>query len=714
MGLREAFSVGMPSFLNVFLCAAAELLLAVCVGLPAARRLLAPGPLAPALAPMIGWAVFNTLALPILTWAGFTRPTVALLFVAAVLGGVAASLHRRGGPSPERSGVRVSVSAYGAAALLAIEPALAVWPKFHDGGVVLSEAMFDHSKVAIIADILRLGLPPGNPFFAESGPRLVYYYLWHFSAAIPAALFGASGWEADTALTWFTAFASLALMMGLAVRFSGRSAAAWLVIVLSIAASLKPVLRLVLPADFLGRALASYPWPQSWIFQASWVPQHLASAGCVVLAVLTMAQLAVPRGWGLVPLLALFVAAAFESSAWVGGIVFAAAAVPIGIALLLTAENSRARLDFIIKAATAIVLVALVAFPFLRDDYAATAARHAGAPIALRPFAVLGPGVPAPIRSVLDLPAYWVILLVVQFPAICFAGAWAMARALSERGTPLAQRRFVIAFAVLAGASFVVPWLFASTIANNDLGWRGVLPGVLVLTIFAAAGLARWLTAARPLAVAAVALWALGLPGGLRVMTGNAVGLSTPSAPSLAASPALWAAVRRHTAADERIANNPLFLADSVRWPVNISWALFADRRSCYAGWNLARAFVPLPEADIDHIDALFNRVFAGAGSPGDVRDLAIRYDCRVIVVTPSDGAWLRDPFAGSRYFRLVDEQPKRWRIYRIVEGIRDRRQRPFSGAAATRAKVSPIRQAARTDPRTVPATLDLPPLRRR
>ncbi len=663
----------MPSFLNVFLCAAAALLLAVCVGLPVARRLLAPGPLAPALAPMIGWAVFNTLALPILSWAGFTRSTVALLFGAAVLGGLAVSLRRRRRPAPE-DGAGVSVWAFGAAAVVAIVPALAVWPKFRDGGVVLSEAMFDHSKVAIIDDIVRLGLPPGNPFFAESGPRLVYYYLWHFSAAIPAALFGASGWEADIALTWFTAFASLALMMGLAVRFSGRSLAAWLVVLLSLAGSLKPLLRLALPADFLDRALSSYPWPQSWIFQASWVPQHLASAGCVVLAVLTLARLAGARGWALVPLLALFVAAGFESSAWVGGVVFAAAAGSIGLALLLTAENNRARLDLILKAVIAAALVVLIAFPFLRDEYAATAARHAGAPIALRPFAVLGPAVPAPLRSVLDLPAFWTILLAVQFPAICFAGVWGIADTLTKRGAVPARNNLAIVFAMLAGASFVVPWLFASTIANNDLGWRGVLPGVLVLTVFAAAGLARWLATARALAAAAVVFWALGLAGGWRVMADNAVGLSTPSAPGLAAAPELWAAVRRHTTAGERIANNPLFLGDAVRWPVNISWALFADRRSCYAGWNLARAFVPLPEADIDHIDALFNRVFAGAGSPGDVRDLATRYDCDVAVVTPSDGAWLRDPFAGGRYFRLVDEQPKRWRIYRIADGDRDRR----------------------------------------
>jgi hypothetical protein len=657
----------MPSFANVLLCAFSEALICLLVGWPLARRLVARRSTALALAPIVGWAAFNTLALPILTAVGFTRRTVAILSAAAILAGLAASLRR-----PRRSTAGdpdVPVWAYAAAALLAVVPALAAWPKYAAGGVVLAEAMFDHSKAAIIDDIVRLGLPPGNPFFDGPEPRLAYYYLWHFSAAVAAALWRASGWEADIALTWFTAFASLTLMMGLAAAIGGRRTAAALVLLLGLGASLWPMLRLALPGEFLARALSQYPWPQSWIFQASWAPQHLAAAGCVVVAVIIMAQLGSPRGWALVPLLAVVVAAGFESSAWVGGIVFVAAAVPIGIAWLVGAEDGRDRVSLLLEAAIAAALAALIAAPLWRDEYLATMSRH---PIALQPFAVLGPFVPPQFRRALDLPAYWLILLVIQFPAICVAGTCAIGVGLAKSGA--AQRRVVIGFALLAATSFVLPWLFASTIANNDLGWRGVLPGVLVLTIFAAAGLSQWLATAPAFAAAALALSALSLPGGLGIVRDNAVGRPARSATALAESPALWAAVRRHAAPDERVANNPLFLADSVRWPVNISWALLADRRSCYAGWNLARAFVPLPGPEIDRIDREFGRVFAGEGSPEGARDLAGRFSCRVAILTPSDGAWRRDPFATSSCFRLVETEPGRWRIYRLVEGRCDRR----------------------------------------
>jgi hypothetical protein len=661
----------MPSFQNVVLCALSQLLISIGVGLPLARRWFSKQ--ATALAPIIGWAAFSTLALPILTRVGFTRATVAVVSGVSVAGGLAALLLRPQRAAAERGGVAVPAWAYGAAALLAAAPALAVWPKQGAGGVVLSEAMFDHSKAAMIDDIVRLGLPPGNPFFA-AGPRLVYYYLWHFSAAIPAALFGASGWEADIGLTWFTAFASLALMMGLAASLGRRKIAAFFVVLLSLGASLIPLLRLVLPSHFLERALSRNPWPQSWLFQASWAPQHLASASCVVVAALILPRLASPRGWPLVALLAVMVAAGFESSAWVGGVIFAAAALAIGSALLIIADDRQARLDLLLKAAAAAILVVIISLPFLRDEYAATAARHAGPPIAFRAFEVLGELVPTPVRPALDLAAYWVILLAIQFPAIYFAGTLATARALIEKGTTPTEKRLIVGLPLLAGVSLIVPWLFASTIANNDLGWRGVLPSILVLTIFAAAGLARWLATAPALAIAAIALWALAVPGGLLIIKQNAVGLMAPSAATLAETPQLWAAVRRHTAPNERIANNPLFLADSVRWPVNISWALLANRRSCYAGWNLARAFVPLPEPEIDQIDALFKRVFAGDGTPEDIRDIAIRYDCHVVVVTPSDGAWRRDPFATSPHFRLVEEKPERWRIYRVVAGVGGRK----------------------------------------
>ena len=49
-------------------------------------------------------------------------------------------------------------------------------------------------------------------------------------AAEGALALRVTGWEADIALTWFTAFASLALMMGIAAWLGKKPAAAFIVV----------------------------------------------------------------------------------------------------------------------------------------------------------------------------------------------------------------------------------------------------------------------------------------------------------------------------------------------------------------------------------------------------------------------------------------------------------------------------------------------------
>jgi hypothetical protein len=100
-------------------------------------------------------------------------------------------------------------------------------------------------------------------------------------------------------------------------------------------------------------------------------------------------------------------------------------------------------------------------------------------------------------------------------------------------------------------------------------------------------------------------------------------------------------------------------------WGINISWALLANRRSCYAGAGYATPFTTLSPDRIDEIDGLFMRVFAGRGTAADVRDLATRYQCRTAVLTAEDSAWADDPFANSAVYKLVEEKPQQWKIYR-------------------------------------------------
>ena len=144
----------------------------------------------------------------------------------------------------------------------------------------------------------------------------------------------------------------------------------------------------------------------------------------------------------------------------------------------------------------------------------------------------------------------------------------------------------------------------------------------------------------------------------------NVAGERAPDGDVFARTPELWAAVRRYAAPSARVANNPAFLEDLLPWPVNISWALLANRSSCFAGRDLALAYAPLAPERREAINTQFIRVFAGEGTTDDVSDMATKYGCEVAVVVPQDKAWDHDPFAASPAYRLAESRDGRWRIY--------------------------------------------------
>jgi hypothetical protein len=655
----------MASTLNAAIGAVAALLLWTALGLSISRHVL-PRALALPAAPALGWAVHSALALPIFLLFGFSALGVGALAAVAAVASVALWTQRAAAQALQAA---VPIWAYFAAGVLALAPAAAVAPEHVADGVVVAKPIFDHAKVAIIHAITRLGLPPANPVLGEFGEpgRLAYYYLWHFSAAEISILLGLTGWEADIALTWVSAFSSLTLMMGLALWFGRRSAAGW-ALLFAATGSLRLVLWALLGASRLDGMLAYPTGFAGWLFAAAWVPQHIMSASCAVIAVLLISRLAAHASTLHFVTLVLVVVAGFESSTWIGGITFLLCAL-IACPILMWQIEPAHRLRFAVSLAGAAALSVILAAPFLLDQIAAVGVRGGGSPIVLGHFEVLGHWFEGRLRRILDLPAYWLVLLVVEFPATYVAGSIALATFLASRTLTPERQRAAAALAALAGTGLSISWLLVSTLAdNNDLGLRAVLPSAVILVVFAAAGLSVWQQqGARLAAGAAICGLLLGIPDAAQIIYHNVIGRPPQPGRAFAQTPEMWAAVRRHAAPGERVANNPLFLADMTPWPVNLSWALLSNRSSCFAGRELAMAYAPLPPARREEIDALFTRVFDGDGSADDVRELALRYGCRVIVVTPDDKAWQRDPFAASGLYRLVETAQDRWRIYRSI-----------------------------------------------
>jgi len=148
----------------------------------------------------------------------------------------------------------------------------------------------------------------------------------------------------------------------------------------------------------------------------------------------------------------------------------------------------------------------------------------------------------------------------------------------------------------------------------------------------------------------------------------NVDGTPVPDGVVFAQTPELWSAVRRYAAPTARVANNPLFLQDLTPWPANMSWALLANRSSCFAGRELALALAPLSKDMLEAVNAEFIAVFAGEGTLQDITDMAKKYGCDVVVVVPQDRIWTNDPFAASPAYRLAENRDGRWRIYVTVK----------------------------------------------
>src|ERR1700683_941581 len=81
-----------------------------------------------------------------------------------------------------------AIAAAAAAALLALVPAAAIVPKFSGGAVHLADAIFDHSKIAIIDAMTRQGLPPTNPIFGGGRSRRPAHLFFFFPLIAPQAL----------------------------------------------------------------------------------------------------------------------------------------------------------------------------------------------------------------------------------------------------------------------------------------------------------------------------------------------------------------------------------------------------------------------------------------------------------------------------------------------------------------------------------------------
>jgi hypothetical protein len=525
----------------------------------------------------------------------------------------------------------------GVAALGAIVINLGLVPLTQDGGLYVMPEMFDNSKLATIDAIAREGLPVRNPYYSLDGAAIPLNYYWgaYFCAALLRIGTGIGGWAAEMAMGWYVALAFLALSCGFARRWAGPRAAWW-----ALALGMLSV-----PADFVGPGIGTdvltVPAPAlpevahvaPFFTQAPWVFQHVLGA---VGAGVTL--------WALVRYVAdelggvrTGVLVGFGLATCAACSVQIAAATAVTAPIVLLAARGRGVLPAIGGALLALPL----AWPVVS---AMLLGRDAGgsAVVELRLFPASRLGL---WWRPFDLPLFWIQLLPGRLGVAFVAGLVFLLRGRREV-------EWRMALAAVLGALLVVQF-GKSVVLNNGLGWRATLPAMMLLGAAAAAWRARATSeTARSLFLVGVVL---GAGASLKHVSmlherpwkaEDKVALAR----DFARQPEAWAAVRRHTAPSDLVANNPDGFARVGPWPANYGWSLFADRPAAIAdfevAWTNSLGQDPARrEAALALVRAVFQDKVRSAQAAREARD---RLRVKALLLDRIDPVWPGDAIESS------------------------------------------------------------------
>ena len=396
----------------------------------------------------------------------------------------------------------------------------------------LSFTVFDHSvRAAFVDAVMRMGVPPANPFYWPGhAAAMSYYYFWYVLAAVAAKLGRATARQAMIASVVWSGFglaATVALycrnFMGSdsdeGIRF-GASGRRWprtavaLTLLAVTGLDLLPVLvkaLLRMPTD------PDMEWwsgdqVTSWADSVLWVPHHIAGLVCCLVGFL-LVWMAKGRRVGekcLCGLIAgLSFASAFGLSTW----------VPLAFAIAMAAwilwatvwdRESRPRVPVLLGAG----LVAVVALmPYLTELRAARKVATEGSYAAAADSSIAGSAthlLSIHFRRILDPECLWsvpgfvgltrihplagrLIFVLAKLVVLPVAGyflelgfyglvlvmAWrAMGRARLDEA---ARTALFLASVVL----LVSTYLGSTVIASNDFGWRAVLIAQFFLLLLA-------------------------------------------------------------------------------------------------------------------------------------------------------------------------------------------------------------------------------------
>lgn len=516
--------------------------------------------------------------------------------------------------------------------------------KFHDGNYFSSIQLLDHSKISLINSINRNGLPLVNPFSltSPSDPIAHYYFLWYLVAANVSCIFNISGWMSDVVLTQITSLASLTLIIGLIKELNVWNIKNSILCFLSVfSISIFPYIE-KLSQGKIWNIKRTIHGVEAWLIQAVWVPQHLAAAIFVILTLYFLPQIKRSEfTWKHLFIFVCLITAGVGSSIWVGAITFAILSIFMFIYEQIININKN-RKFLIIKWLFIASFSVICSLPILINELGATTTINRS-PLCFEFWNGSTSGI-----FIFDILAFLFLFVTLDIPIIPLAIIISTPYIVKEKN----KKSFILLIIVLG--SIFVSLCLKSTIANNDLGWRSVLPAVVASTPLLIFGIEKIIKKKKVITSVVYVILILGLTQSyqyIKPMIKGEFKIQTPL--SINDIKDISFLVDKK----ERLLVNNFNVNDGTAYMFGSSF----DVNFCYFAHLYDFSFSTyFTENNTKYIDKI-NRIYNGEANEDDLNSLN-KLDCKNILVTSDDKIY--NNFMYEKYGWHLLKKNNNWKLY--------------------------------------------------
>lgn len=575
------------------------------------------------------------------------------------------------------------------AALFAALITVNIYPFISKQALFINEMIFDHGKCAIIDTIAREGLQPSNPYFSPFGEALSlnYYYQWYFLASQLKILGGLSGWQADIVMTWFTAFASVCLLIGITLQITKPRAGIFVIMLFFTGPMYSILCRIFGPRLQNFFCIDPFRDLEPLWLQLTWVPQHVFSALCIILILFLCSRILSKSTpiliYGMI--IGLSTASAAGSSIWVGGIGLAIAA-PMIMGVLVMTKMPKNDLFRLVKTCIIALPWCLIFFWPILSVMAGVNSELPDSkfPISIGLFSstkLIPKG--TYISNIIHLFMFWLQLLPLSLGVLFIIGLPALFIKIPKNK----QEQHLARFSIGATVGFLlVSQFFKSVILNNDLGWRAVIVPEMILIVWAAIMMSDFIYARHPIE----SQWRfstilfprrhwISMTTGILLTIGllsfiNIYHLPVPNHPvdqhtlnvrqRFRLQKEAWEIVRYHVKPDEIVQSNPDGYKELTSWPANIPFALFADRRIAFSSPEFVYAYAHNFDADLRNRQyKLIQNIFSKQPEIESIYKIKNELNIKALLIDQFDDVWNSTQIEDSGIYKKIHSD-EHFKIY--------------------------------------------------